>query len=80
MEVGQDRVSADCVKLVRREGRRVLLILNRRPQELALGGIIRLEPDVRARYVASFTGAILKDENYHVFSVEPVHGEPGLVR
>ena len=75
VEVGQDKIEADCVERVRREGRRVLLVLNWAPGDLALGAERPLRPDVRARYVARFVGAMVPDENYHVLAIEPVQGE-----
>jgi hypothetical protein len=75
VEVGRDRIESDCAELVRREGRRVLLVLNSAPGALALGAERELRPGIRVRYVARFDGAIVADENYHVFSVEPVRGD-----
>jgi hypothetical protein len=72
VEVGQGRIESDCVDLVRREGRRVLLVLNSPPGALALGAERELRPGIRVRYVARFTGAIVADENYHVLAIEPV--------
>jgi hypothetical protein len=72
VEVGQDRIESDCVELVRREGRRVLLVLNSPPSDLTLGAERELRPGIRVRYVARFDGAIVADENYHVLAIEPV--------
>jgi hypothetical protein len=60
---------------VRREGRRVLLVLNSPPGDLALGAERELRPGIRARYVARFEGAIVEQENYHVFTIEPSPGQ-----
>jgi hypothetical protein len=43
---------------------------------VALGAERALRPDIRARYVARFTGAIVADENYHVFAIEPASADP----
>jgi hypothetical protein len=70
-EVGDEEIASRAIALVLRERRRVLLVLNRAPRELELGEAIALSSDVRARYVASFVGAIVDDENYHVFEIAP---------
>ena len=57
----------DGVELFRRESRSVVLVLNKPYIMLPLGGWVALRPDVHARYVARFVGAIVPDENYHVF-------------
>ncbi len=80
VEVPQRQVEEDCVELVRREGRPLLLVLNSPPGDLALGAEYALRPDIRARYVARFVGAIVADEDYHVFAIEPVPGASPLGR
>jgi hypothetical protein len=80
MEAGQHRVESDSADLVRREGRRVLLVLNGPPGELELGAARQLRPGIRVRYVARFDGAIVLDENYRVFSIEPTRGDPPAPR
>jgi len=80
MEAGQHRVESDSADLVRREGRRVLLVLNGPPGELELGAERQLRPGIRVRYVARFDGAIVLDENYRVFSIEPTRGDPPAPR
>jgi hypothetical protein len=75
MEVGQHRIESDCADLVRREGRRVLLVTSGAPGDLALGAERQLRPGIRVRYVARFDGAIVLDENYRVFAIEPARGD-----
>ncbi len=55
------------VELSRRESRSVVLVLNAPPLRLLRGAGVALRSDVHARYVARFVGAIVPDENYHVF-------------
>jgi hypothetical protein len=69
-EVRQPEIEAAVVELVRREQRRVLLVLSGEPGPLALGAERMLRPGVRIRHVARFAGAIVADENYRVFEVE----------
>jgi hypothetical protein len=61
------QVLDDAVELARRESRNVLLVLNEPPRRMLELGRVELRPDVHARFLASFTGAIVEDENYHVF-------------
>lgn len=75
LEVGQNRIESDCADLVRRERRRVLLVTNGAPGDLALGAERQLRPGIRVRYVARFDGAIVEDENYRVFAIEPARGD-----
>ena len=70
-EVGQSAVMEEGIELVRREGRPVLLVLNWQPEGLVLGREYKLRPDIHARYVARFVGAIVPDENYHVLDLRP---------
>jgi len=56
----------DALDLFEREGRDVVLVLNHTPR-LALGQRLALGPDGELLYFAALTGAIVPDENYHLY-------------
>jgi hypothetical protein len=80
MEVGEQQIESDCADLLRRERRRVLLVTSGPPGDLALGAERQLRPGIRVRYVARFDGAIVLDENYRVFAIEPARGDTPALR
>jgi hypothetical protein len=75
-----NQVLADSIALLRRESRPVLLILSRESRDtsgLVLGAEVSLGPNIPARYVARFVGAIVPYENYEVFALYPPrHSRP----
>jgi hypothetical protein len=56
------------------------LVLSGPPGDLALGAERQLRPGIRVRYVARFDGAIVAEENYRVFAIEPARDGPPALR
>ena len=61
-----EKVLRDALELFEKEGRDVVLLLNYRPS-LGLGQRLALGQAGELHYFASFTGAIVPDENYYLY-------------
>jgi len=67
VQLPTNRALEEGIDLVRRESRSVVLVLTTPPPSLLRETQVELRPDVHARYLASFEGAIVPDENYTLF-------------